>query len=185
MKIETLPGKPQVRHWSSAKKWLENCLAKNKNINETDLLATMLAQFKQENLIEEGKWETIFDEIFTGWFNRSVHAAVAAKSYHQEKKNGLSASSMIVEKIQQQVDKVIKERAQIELLKMLMPNGKKLSDCTGADCTKLGNTVGPWLLKLGRRLRPRQHVGTVFSETELAEIYHMSGSINAKRKIRK
>lgn len=134
-----------------------------------------LHQMMWENYDEA--WTKLF---FDHWFQYHI------KLFRNENTKGKHTSKTERESQLQQIrtmdERRIEERAKIKLSEMLMPNGKKLQDCTGSDCTKLGNTVGPWLLKLGRRLRPRQHVGTVFSETELTEIYHTSGSVNAKRK---
>lgn len=53
--------------------------------------------------------------------------------------------------------------SKIILLDWILPNGKKLRDCTKTDCTKAGG----WLLKVGKKLKTRQTVGQVFSEEQL------------------
>jgi hypothetical protein len=56
---------------------------------------------------------------------------------------------------------------EVVFLNMPMPNGKKLRDCTGAECLKFGG----WLAEIGKRCGPRRHVSDVLSEDQVAKIY--------------
>jgi len=67
----------------------------------------------------------------------------------------------------------IKKRIHEQLLDMIMPNGKALRDCTGADCTRFGKKDmqrGRWLLRLGDEVGPRQRVGKVLNEKQVAAL---------------
>lgn len=70
----------------------------------------------------------------------------------------------------EQIDKtksVIKARAvQLVLLDLLLPNGKPLRDCTGADC----EVAGGWLLKVAVQVGDKI-VGDVLSEERLQELF--------------
>jgi len=62
---------------------------------------------------------------------------------------------------------------QRQLLDTIMPNGKPLRDCTGADCTRFGKTDiqrGQWLLRLGDEVGPRQRVGEALSEKQVSAL---------------
>lgn len=64
------------------------------------------------------------------------------------------------------VKTVILEEAKIELLKMAMPNGKTLGECTGKECQRFGG----WLYQVGQRAGSRK-VGQVMTEASLRELY--------------
>lgn len=65
---------------------------------------------------------------------------------------------------QLQIDEAKKKIIQrIMLLDWTMPNGKRLRECTKSDCLRAGG----WLVKVANKLKPRQKVGQVFSETQL------------------
>lgn len=57
--------------------------------------------------------------------------------------------------------------SKIILSDWVLPNGKKLRDCTKADCLKQGG----WLLKVGRKLKKNQTVGQVLSEEQLRQLW--------------
>lgn len=54
--------------------------------------------------------------------------------------------------------------AKVVLLDLLMPNGKKLRDCTGKDC----KAAGGWLMLVGLRIGDDGIVGQQLGEAELA-----------------
>lgn len=55
----------------------------------------------------------------------------------------------------------------VVLLDLVMPNGQKLREATGAICLKAGN----WYVEIGRRLKPSQVVDRHLSEADLQNIY--------------
>jgi hypothetical protein len=53
------------------------------------------------------------------------------------------------------------------LLDWIMPNNKKLADCTGAECRQFGG----WLTALGKKLPANRTVSQVFNEEQLQKIF--------------
>jgi len=53
------------------------------------------------------------------------------------------------------------------LLKLKMPNGKELRNCTGDEC----NHFGGWFKRIAARIGPDNRVGDVLSEAEVRTIY--------------
>jgi hypothetical protein len=69
----------------------------------------------------------------------------------------------------------VAHRASEIVLDLVMPNGKKLRDCTGSECLRMSEEqtlLAKRLAKIGRRIGLRQHVGSAFDETELARIWN-------------
>jgi hypothetical protein len=63
-------------------------------------------------------------------------------------------------------ERIVRE-AQIMLLDLMMPNGKTLANCTGADC---GRFEG-WYAKLKAKVPARKKVGDVLSEGEVRKVW--------------
>jgi hypothetical protein len=65
----------------------------------------------------------------------------------------------------------LKERIDYEtrvmLLDLVMPNEKKLSDCTGKECCQFGG----WLQLVGRKVPATKTVGETLTETQLQGLY--------------
>jgi hypothetical protein len=55
----------------------------------------------------------------------------------------------------------------IVLLDLILPNGKKLRDCTGKEC----RAAGGWLIDVAERVGDDGMVGVLMAETELASIF--------------
>jgi hypothetical protein len=53
------------------------------------------------------------------------------------------------------------------LLDLTMPNGKKLRDCTGADCAHFSG----WQGRIAAKVKPTQKVGKVLNESAVRAIY--------------
>jgi hypothetical protein len=61
---------------------------------------------------------------------------------------------------------VVAIKQRIQLLSLVMPNGKRLADCTGSECVQFGG----WALKVGERVGPNRLVGDVLTEAQLRKI---------------
>jgi hypothetical protein len=59
----------------------------------------------------------------------------------------------------------------IVLLDLILPNGKKLGDCTGKEC----RAAGGWLIEVGARVGDRGVVGETLNEAEVAKIFAGDG----------
>jgi len=67
-------------------------------------------------------------------------------------------------------EKVQAIKAQIMLLSLEMPNGKKLSDCTGKECDRFGG----WFKTLAKKIGATKRVGDVFDENKLRAVYEQN-----------
>lgn len=72
------------------------------------------------------------------------------------------------QRIRTQIDKKIEERVKIELLKMVLPNGKTLSETTREELIALGG----WTEKVAQQLKPKQTVAQAgLTEAQLRALY--------------
>jgi hypothetical protein len=69
------------------------------------------------------------------------------------------------------IKKKVETGIKIALLQMEMPNGKKLSNCTGRECAQLSTKVGSWLERVAAKLKPSEIVGDKLSESDLRRLY--------------
>ena len=53
-----------------------------------------------------------------------------------------------------------------KLLQVVMPNGKPLAQCTGAECLAFGG----WLTRIGEQIEPHEIVGKVLTESALTKL---------------
>jgi hypothetical protein len=70
--------------------------------------------------------------------------------------------------------KVAQRTTQILVLNLVMPNGKRLGDCTGTECLRMGvesSLLGKRLTKIGKRVPPRQQVSKVLDNAQAAAIW--------------
>jgi hypothetical protein len=74
-------------------------------------------------------------------------------------------------KVKAKVRARIVEKAKMILLDLMLPNGKPLRECTGADCAKLGPAMGAWLSRIAGEVKPRQKVGDILSEESVRELF--------------
>lgn len=65
----------------------------------------------------------------------------------------------------------IERSAKLVLLDLILPNGKKLRNATGADCKGLAPKMGIWLANIARKVQPNQTVGKILTEKEVRHIY--------------
>jgi hypothetical protein len=65
----------------------------------------------------------------------------------------------------------IKRKLKFKYLALIMPNGKLLGECTGAECRELAPRMGLWLNRIADRVAPTELVGTVLDEATLGGLY--------------
>jgi hypothetical protein len=76
------------------------------------------------------------------------------------------------EKIVTKVEKLIRDKAKIALLDMLLPNGKLLRNCTAEECRSLAPVVGAWLEKVADNTGPSASiVGQNLSEEQVQNLW--------------
>jgi hypothetical protein len=148
---------------NSPRDLLRRLIEKNPTTSEERLL-TLFTDEVREN---EGFLETLIEYWFTNNYRSltrgTVEPAVQAKAREERQAK--------VAEIKHRVAKHIERKAQILLLDLTMPNGKKLRDCTGKECAELGRKTSAWLVSLSQKLKPAQTVGEVFTEDKVRSLY--------------
>ena len=69
--------------------------------------------------------------------------------------------------IKEQVESHVREAAEIVLLELVTPNGKKLGECTGADCKRFGG----WYMRIAKVVPTNERVDETLSEKRLQQIW--------------
>jgi hypothetical protein len=65
------------------------------------------------------------------------------------------------------VEQVAQQTHALLLMRLTMPNGKLLGECTGADCKRFGG----WYARIGKLVPARKIVGEVLTEDRLRELW--------------
>lgn len=164
----------QTSATTSAREWLLEF--SESGVSADNLLNTLRKEFKRNNIIEEGRWETIFDQIFEVWFRCIYRAPVS----NETRASAKARSEEMLTSVMKQFERIVKQRAEVILMEMVMPNGKQLGDCTGTDIRNMAKTYGPFMVRLAKRIKPRQHVRNAATEEQLKELYETSGLNNQK-----
>lgn len=144
--------------------------------NPRDVLKTIMADvgdnrskalkvFREKVLSEDG--EPYLEAIVEYWFTNNYNSLI----YETRKPDNAREVETIQRGYKTQLQRHIVKEAQVMLLDLLMPNGKKLADCTGHDCAKLANTIGPWLQAIAAKIKPRDRVGDKLTEADVREFY--------------
>jgi hypothetical protein len=69
--------------------------------------------------------------------------------------------------VKERVESRVREAAKIVLLELTMPNGKKLGECTGADCKRFDG----WFHRLAKVVPVNKRVDETLSEKRLQQIW--------------
>lgn len=85
------------------------------------------------------------------------------KSAKTDRRAAIAATAKEVEAVAIQVQKQL-------LLNLIMVNGKRLGDCTGAEC----RTFEGWLARIAKLVPPRKKVSDVLSEARVAALWKQS-----------
>lgn len=157
----------------------------------TDLLAAIIAEAPQmaeayhkaacrEMLLREGYEDYLDDAITTAMGLRYKEARrIAFPPNRNDIQEKVAKRAADVKAAQARVDGVketiLKSAAKLLLLDLVMPNGIKLRDCTGADCIGFGG----WLTAIGKKVGDGRKVGDVLSEREIRSI---SAASSARQK---
>lgn len=128
--------------------------------------AALLKMFN-EALQDDG--DDYIETIIEYWFTNNYQSLVAPRFAQEAKRQ--ETYNQAVAGIREQLRKRIEEGAAIVLLDMTMPNGKRLADCTGSECIVLRRSIGGWLGRVARRVKPDETVGATLSEQQLQALY--------------
>jgi hypothetical protein len=143
-----------------------------RRVSPRELLKRQLEE--NPRMTRQESFKLFLDDI-RGLDDAEDYFAVMAEYWHTNNYNSLVAPPTPQEKAEQavkrkqarskakaDVKKIIRRKAELMLLDMVMPNGKELSECTGRECLRFGPKLGKFLTKLGETLQPRQKVGEVY-----------------------
>lgn len=136
--------------------------------NPRDTLKTIIEEHPKadrEKLLEIFT-QTVFDRnqrglletIIEYWFANNLSSLL-----HSDSKLRAEFARPQISKIKDKIRERIKIAAGVVLMDLVMPNQKRLGDCSGAECA----AVGGWLSVVAARMSPSQIVGKVFSEEEM------------------
>lgn len=122
---------------------------------------------KLRNLLLSEGYEDFLDAVMDEWmrikYSTALRAAVPPstkeiKARAEKRKQEASMERAAAEKAKA----LIGER----LFNLIMPNGKPLNACTGAECVKFGG----YFTKIGKAVGPRRVVGKVMSASQLTSL---------------
>src|SRR5215471_3987531 len=113
----------------------------------------LLTLFK--DIILKVKNQAILETIIEYWFANNLSSLLQSDA---DLKKQFSAPN--IAKLKDKIRERIKIASGIVLLDIIMPNKKRLGDCTGAECA----AVGGWLSLVAARMSPSQIVGKIFTE---------------------
>lgn len=119
--------------------------------------------------LQEDESEPFLDTIIEYWFANNYHSLMSSPALrnHADAENIRARKSALVSQFTTSIKERIVEAAALVLSDMMMPNGKRLAECTGAECSKMGG----WLRNVSKRVEGEQTVGAVLSECDLQRLY--------------
>lgn len=134
---------------------LKNIIEQNGRAAKEELLAIFTrTMFEKRN-------HALIETIIEYWFANNLNSLLNSNSNLKGQ-----FSKPQITKIKEQIRERIKIAAGIVLMDIIMPNKKRLRDCSGAECA----AVGGWLSVVSARMPPAAIVGKTFSEQDIRAI---------------
>lgn len=118
-------------------------------------------------LLANPEYEEFRDAIIDEWIRIKYSTAVAAANPPtpaQLRQNLDVAKAKVVE--ERRVVDAMKTKIKGRILRLMMPNGKRLEDCTGAECVEFGG----WYTAIGEYVGPYNLVGKVMKERDVLRL---------------
>lgn len=134
---------------------LKNIIEKNVRASKEELLGIFT-----QSLFEKGN-QALLETVIEYWFANNLNSLLNSDVQLRRQ-----FTKPQISKIKEQIRERIKVAAGVILMDMVMPNKKKLRDCSGAECA----AVGGWLSIVATRMPPSAIVGKTFSEQAIREI---------------
>jgi hypothetical protein len=132
---------------------LKNILEQNARAAKEELL-----EIFTRTMFEKGN-RALIETVIEYWFANNLNSLLNSDS----RLKGQFSKPQQVTKIKDQIRERIKIAAGVVLMDMIMPNKKRLRDCSGAECA----AVGGWLSVVSARMSPSAIVGKTFSEQDI------------------
>lgn len=95
-----------------------------------------------------------------------------AEGERQESSQQTKQEDGFTEKVDDILTRLVRNQT-LNLLTMVMPNGKALGDLTGAECTAMSKQVGGWLGDLGKNVRPDQLIRDGLTAEQVNAFYDL------------
>lgn len=154
IEVGTYGAKRQSMKKAQPRELLRNLIEENPKAPEQKLLSLFADTVRDD--------PEMIDAVLEYWFANNYRCLTfrsdAVERLNSAKRLAASVTSIAV---------AAKTRAtRMVLLDMVMPNGKSLRDCTGADCAK----VSGWQAKIAKLVKPSQKVGEVLSEAQVRKL---------------
>ena len=114
-------------------------------------------------------WEEIQDDkdlvrdIVGYWLDHNYHSLKQAEMPIKNKQAAQKQKAAAVEQLKERIH----QESKIILLDLLMPNSKRLADCTGAECGRFNG----WMAQLANTVPPNKTVGSVLSEDQIYQLW--------------
>jgi hypothetical protein len=152
---------------------------KPRHINPSVLLISIIRQvggnYKHESqhkvafkrLLADPGYEEFRDAVIDEWLGIKYTTALGAAhppTAAQLKQNLDSRKAQDAE--QRRAIDALKAKIRGRILQLVMPNGKKLAECTGAECIEFGG----WYTAIGERVGAKNLVGKVLRERDILRL---------------
>lgn len=154
-------AKRQTWKKANPREILNDIRRQNPRADEAELLSLFVDEVRGN--------QEIVGTIIEYWFANNLRALSKHEPTISSAHRNAIASD-VVNTIKQRVE----DKAKIALLEWVMPNGKRLKDCTREQCLQLAEKVGPWLKQVAAACKPRQRVGDVMKENDLKALYNQT-----------
>ena len=148
---------------------LKTIMEKNPNLNPGALYNI----FWQE--IEDDK--EILRNIAGYWLDHNYQSLKAAAEPQQKPTTSSSSPPEKEPSSGERLRRRIQYETRIILLELIMPNDKRLADCTGAECGKFGG----WLFALSKKVPTNKTVGTTLTEDEVYQLWQQAKNYRPKK----
>lgn len=116
-------------------------------------------------LLKDDDNEDYRNEVLSQWarmkYTTALHAAYPPSSEDLKKQRDKSRR-------ERKAREKIKGKLIKGVLNLVVPNGKHLGDCTGAECMSFGG----WFVRVAEKVGPKRLVRDVLSEKQLRELYN-------------
>lgn len=152
---------------------LADIIEKNPAASERTIFEECWELFKSREEFEEPGDPSLFKTIFEYWFANNYRSIVlsAPETRSLRRSEVTQKIGTLTTDYADRIEQAIEHKAKVTLLRLLMPNGKKLADCTGSDCESMAAEVGQFLSALAATLSPQEKVGSKFTEASLQDLY--------------
>ena len=152
--------------------------------NPRSLLKTMMEKTPKADaaVIYRMFWDEIEDDkellrnIVGYWLDHNYQslrqASEPAPPPHMVETERQNAQTVVRERLHQR----IRYETRIVLLDLIMPNDKRLGDCTGAECGRFGG----WLFQLSKKVPANKTVSNILSEDEVYKLWQHAKNYQKK-----